>query len=154
LSESHARRLAKVRDEKEAAEEAVDACRKNYGELRHLIRSDPLALESAARNLEKTYYTRLCADTEAMLYRHFQDHWPALRVLVNATGAQLINHARHHLNPSQNNSLDTAVADRALQVMDYRNYLAHGEKSRQPEIRFYEALDSLQEILLKLPPMK
>ena len=54
MSEAHYRRLAKVRDEKLAAEEAVSVCLTQYSELRNLIVSDPADLRRALANLEKT----------------------------------------------------------------------------------------------------
>ena len=89
MSEAHYRRLAKVRDEKQAAEEAVGLCLGLYSELRSRVRSDPADFERALRNLEKTYFIRLCADLEAMLFRHLRDYWPSIGTSVDEAAHNL-----------------------------------------------------------------
>ncbi len=155
MSEAHARRIEAVRFEFEATEEALVAvivrARLSPGKLTNAVAD----FERARRNLEKTYYVRVVAEMEGMLYRHLADYHPGLGTSAREAAGDLIARARNHLDPRLGNTLPNEVADEAMEVVRYRNWLAHGEKSGEPDdVRFTAAIERLKRLLLLLPRMR
>ena len=155
MSEAHAKRLNAVRFEFEATREALVSAIARAGLVPDDYRRGLEEFSRALQNAEKTYYVRIVAETEGMLYRHLRDYHPDSGITVEGTAARLIDATRHRLDPARGDALDNAVADEALEVVRYRNWLAHGEKSERPTpIPFDVALERLKRVLLALPPMK
>ena len=155
MSEQHVKRLATVRDEFFAAAESVEYCLDHYDSIvgRNLL-SDPISLERAQENLETTYYVRMVAEVENMLYRNLTTNFPHLPVPLTAGGRFLLGRVRNNLHPRQQNSrLGNRVVVQAEQVFQYRNRLAHGGRTSQEEVSFAEALRRLSELVRRLPPI-
>lgn len=155
MSEAHAQRLNAVRFEFEATEEALIAAMNRARLAPSDFQSGVEDFDRALVNAEKTYYVRMVAEMEGMIYRHLADYHPDARITLDQTAARLINATRNRLDPNRGNTLDSAVADEAVEVVRYRNWLAHGEKSERPPVVPFDAgIERLKRLLLALPPMK
>lgn len=155
MSEAHAKRLNAVRYELEATEEALVATLARAGLVPTEYRQGIEEFSRALQNAEKTYYVRMVAETEGMLYRHLRDYHPDAHVGSDQTAGKLIDATRNRLDPARRDRLEPAVVDEAMEVVRYRNWLAHGEKSeRPPVVPFDVGLERLKRVLLALPSMK
>jgi len=154
MSEQHRRRLRSIRRQYEAAEEALEKAWRYAESNPAFYSADPGDIRQAWLTAEKTFFIRLVAETEGMLFRHLKDHWPAFDFDEDA--ARLLNHCRHRLNPAkQNDALPNDLAEDVLDVFRWRNHLAHGEKGFPPSrVAYVEAFDYLSDLLLLLPRMK
>jgi hypothetical protein len=155
MSIEHARRLKLVRREREAAEEALEKAWRYGSSSPRYYRCDVDDIRLAFLHVEKTYYIRLVAEAEAMLFRHLVDHWPTFDFPEDDGAARLVNHCRHRLSPRKLDSLPNDLADEAIEAIAWRNHLAHGEKgSPPPRVTYNDGYDRLYDLLLLLPSMK
>jgi hypothetical protein len=158
VSEQHARALLKLRREVEAAVEAASAAQAGriIGHLDHSSSDFARVVDNA----ERTYYVRLCAEVEAMIYIHLGDHFrfdglpvdEAIRSRVAAD--DLLNAVRFRVQPGTGREIPTDTFASARAVYAYRNRLAHGDRSRQPPVPLDQAFDDLEALVLYLPKMK
>lgn len=158
MSEEHAKRIAKLRREYQAAAEAASVVVKRYETLGT---SSALGdLQNVVNNAEKTYYVRLCAEVERMLYTHLMDYFHSLfdesqrEELEKAAAFALIEHVRSKLKPNSNATLPTNKIELVKAVYSYRNRLAHGDRTRQAVVSITEAIERLEWLVVALPPMK
>ena len=109
MSEQHAKALLKLRREVGAVIEAAEAARegRTSGTLSHTAAEFHRAIENA----ERTYYVRLCADVEAMIYIHLGDHFrydglPAEEFeRERVTADNLLEAVRFRLRPATNQTI-------------------------------------------------
>jgi hypothetical protein len=158
VSEQHARTLQKLRREVGAAIEAAQAALDGrvWGPLEY----GSAEFERVVANAERTYYVRLCAEVEAMIYVHLGDHFrfdglPADEQVRERVAADDLLEAvgfRVRFGTDRQISTPKFVASRA--VYAYRNRLAHGNRSRQAPVSLEQAFDDLESLLLELPNMK
>lgn len=164
MSEQHASRLMKLRREIGAAREAAEGAA--AGRLRGTKYSAVAEFNQVAENLEKTYYVRLCAEVEGMLYRHLGDHF-AFDGLTDKNGNPLNERERERVaadallvavrvrvSPRSSHEIPPEKFKNAREVYAYRNRLAHGNRTRQAPVDMEEAFRRLESLLLELPNMK
>jgi len=155
MSNQHVSRLIQVRLEREAAKEAIETCAKHVLSSPSLYDSDAKAFQRAADNAEKTYYFRLTAELEGMLFRHLRDYHPDFTFDPDDGAARLVNHCRHRLNPQKRDRIPNDLADDVMQAIRWRNHLVHGERSVPSNpVSFNEAFRFVHDLVLLLPPMK
>ena len=154
MSEQHARRLRQVFLEKEAAQEALNRRVEHASNSPTFYDADLEDLRRAAINADMTYYIRLTAELEGMLFRHLKDHHPSVALEGKEGAALLLSHCRHRLSPNKK-KIPKDLEDEVMKAIRWRNYLVHGEKSTPPDrVSFDEAYGSIHDLLVLLPNMK
>lgn len=156
MSNQHAKRLSLVRLEQEAAREALEQTSTHALSNPSFYQADIEDLQRASRNAEKTYYFRLVAELEGMLYRHLKDYHPNFTFDEKSDGAaHLVNHCRNQLDPRKGDRLPNDSADDVIKAIRWRNYLVHGERSSRPaRVTSIEAYQYIHDLVLLLPQMK
>ena len=146
MSHAHIVRLRSVDDEFRAARGALAFVLRSWsglGETEELVGVSIPAARHAAIRVEDTYVVRLVTEFERVLYDWWRDSFPAKRVPRTLWG--LINRV------ATARKVDGDIVQRAHDVREYRNHLAHVVLSRRPPMPIGEALSSLSRFLAWLP---
>ena len=154
MSDQHVRRLNQVRLEQEAAQEALDTSAAYAINNSSFYDADAVDISRAARNAEQTYYFRLTAELEGMLYRHLKDHFTSFSFDDKDGASDLLNHCRHRMSLKKMD-LPSELADDVMDAIRWRNYLVHGARSARPRaVSINEAYQCIHDLILQLPDMK
>jgi hypothetical protein len=158
MSDQHVRTLMKLRNEHRAAIEASNAAAE--GRVEGGLVQGEADFRRVVQNAEKTYYLRLCAEVEAMLYNHLGDHFRFdglsgdEQKRMGSTADVLLKAVRYRLKPATYRQLPLDKYSEARAVYAYRNRLAHGDRSRQQPVSLERAFTALESLLLELPDMR
>jgi hypothetical protein len=154
MSDQHVRRLNRVRLEREAAKEALEKSAVHAVNHPDFYEADAVDLNRAARNADHTYYFRLTAELEGMLYRHLKDHFQSFAFDDKDGASDLLNHCRHRLS-RQKTDIPADLADDVMDAIRWRNYLVHGARTAKPRaVSINEAYQYIHDLILHLPDMK
>jgi hypothetical protein len=155
VSNQHVKRLKQVRLEREAAQEALDKSASHAQHNPSFYYADFQDLRRAADNIGKTYYYRLTAELEGMLFRHLKDYYPGFEFDSKDGASDLVNYCRNQITPQKADFIPNNLADDVLDAIRWRNYLVHGEKNLPPKrVSFNDAFQSVHDMILLLPEMK
>ena len=146
MSDRRVRRLALVRDEYDAAREALAYLNRNWNRLQNVKQFRGIGrpdVREALANLEDTYIVRLTIELENMLRSYYVEHQPALRVPRNTE--TIVNRiARFEAIPDP-------IRDKVHEVRNYRNYFVHGGGLRPEDVSFSTALANLAKYVSRMP---
>src|SRR5579864_6104275 len=97
MSEQHAKRIRQVAREIDAALEMLDKGAQYGSENRTFYEAELEDLRRAATNAVDTYFFRLVAELEGMLFRHLTDYFKSFSFDEDDGARRLLNHSRTRL---------------------------------------------------------
>ena len=152
MSEIYRRRLIRIQDERDAAQDALAYIQENwhknsiFNEKRFVEGSSLHDVTHLAENLDAIFLIRLFAAFEGMLRQHMTQYHPG-SVTDDAGAALLID----QVAVSQPKRITINLCDRVHEVRKYRNSLAHPQGKTATEVTFTETLARLAQYLGWLP---
>jgi len=155
VSKIYQRKLARVQDERDTAEETVAYARDNWytKSLFNEAGFDGRTLDSIlqlAESLDAIFTIRLFAVFEGMLREHMRQHHPRTPVPEDAGASYLID----RVATSQTTRISIDLCNQVHEVRQYRNSLMHPDGKRATEIPFTVALARLARYAGWLPEPK
>jgi len=150
MSDVYIQRLRSVQMEFNSAREAIRYVQHNW--QRYDIYADlpslkPTQFEKAGRNVEVTYFVRLCVEFEGILKDHLATNHPAVVVPDKPKVDKLIS----LVTKAESFTPDPALRHKMEAVRDYRNSVAHRVRAAAPSVTLVDALSSLNRFLARLP---
>lgn len=156
MSKIYQRKLQRVQDERDTAQEAVAYVRDNwyaksiFNESGFIKGRTVDEIAQLAKSLDTIFTIRLFAAFEGMLRQHMREHHPGIAVPEDAGAAFLIDRAA----ASQPTRISIALCDEVHEVRKYRNSLMHPDGAKAMEMPFTVALARLARYVGWLPEPK
>ncbi len=152
MSDLYVRRLARIRDEHQAASGALAYVSVNWrkSNLFNFPGLEAVGVEDvqrAANDLEATYFIRLFSAFEGILKEHLAKNHPSVPAAEEAKSVWLID----RVSKLQKPRIEDPLRARVHEVRKYRNYLVHPDGSLLPFVQFSDALARLTRFVDKLP---
>lgn len=150
MSEQYKRRLIRVRNEYDAAREAVSHVRRNWHQQNIFLQIEGIELSDLDRttsDLESIFTIWLFATFEGILKDHLLQGPNARPGIEEDSVFNLINYVARRQQPPMNPNLRQQVHE----VREYRNTLVHRNLTSQMSFTFSDVLRRLSKYVDKLP---
>ena len=155
MSERHAKRIRQVGREIDAALEVLERSADYAANNRNFYAAELEDLQRALANAEQTYFFRLVAELEGMLYQHLRDHVASFVFEEDDSARKLLSHTRTRLGIPAREKAYASLAFEVEEVIEWRNSVVHGGRGAKPaRVPLKEAENRVHDLVRLLPEMK